>query len=208
MADAPRLTYANRLARHLFLATADVMGATGLNQVLALAQLDAYVDKLPADDLARGVSFESLAAFHRALEETYGARGGRGMALRIGRAAFSLGMKRFGVMAGIADPAFRALPADERSRLALEALAHIYNHFSDQHLTVEAEATHFRVIAAPSAAAWGRSSDKPVCHSLAGILQECLRWASNGREFAVVETACQACGAPACIFRADKTPLV
>jgi len=36
----------------------------------------------------------------RGLETVYGARGGRGIALRIGRATFSMGLKNFGALAG------------------------------------------------------------------------------------------------------------
>jgi predicted hydrocarbon binding protein len=199
--------YPNRLARYLLTATADVMGRTGLKLLLDSVNLDHYAIDLPADDLKREFSFESMAAFHIALEDSYGTRGGRGMALRIGRAAFSLGFKHFGVMAGMSHQAFRALPLEERTRLGLEGLAHIFNHFSDQHTLVEATADSFQVIVNPSPMAWGRKSDRPVCHSLAGIIQECVRWASNGREFGVVETACQACGAGACIFNVSKSPL-
>jgi predicted hydrocarbon binding protein len=183
------------------------MGRTGLSQLLDSVNLEHYAINLPPDDLKREFSFESMAAFHLALEESYGARGGRGMALRIGRAAFSLGFKHFGVMTGMSHPAFRALPLEERSRLGLEGLAHIFNHFSDQRTQVEDGGDSFRIIIQPSPVAWGRKSDKPVCHSLAGIIQECVRWASNGREFTVVETACQACGAEACVFNINKSPL-
>ncbi len=207
MPEGATYFYPNRLARYLLTATDDVMGRIGLNQLLESVNLEQYAINLPADDLKREFSFESMAAFHIALEESYGTRGGRGMALRIGRAAFSLGFKHFGVMAGMSHPAFRALPLVERTRLGLDGLAHIFNHFSDQATQVEDGHDVFRVIVKPSPIAWGRRSDRPVCHSLAGIIQECMRWSSNGREFTVVETACQACGADACIFSVNKVPL-
>ncbi len=207
MPEGATYFYPNRLARYLLTATADVMGRTGLNLLLDSVNLDHYAIDLPADDLKREFSFESMAAFHIALEHSYGTRGGRGMALRIGRAAFSLGFKHFGVLAGMSHPAFRALPLGERTRLGLDGLAHIFNHFSDQTTQIEDAGDSFRMIVKPSPMAWGRTSDKPVCHSLAGIIQECMRWSSNGREFAVVEIACQACGADACVFSVNKAPL-
>lgn len=183
------------------------MGRAGLGLLLESVQLEHYAIHLPPDDLKREFPFESMAAFHIALEESYGSRGGRGMALRIGRAAFSLGFKRFGIMAGMNDPAFRALPLTERTHLGLEALAHIFNHFSDQHTRIEDAGETYQVVVLPSPVAWGRTSDKPVCHSLAGIIQECMRWASNGHEYTVIETTCQACGAEACTFSVGKAPL-
>ena len=40
----------------------------------------------------------------------YGPRGGRGLALRAGRACFKYGLKEFGPVLGIADLTFRLLP--------------------------------------------------------------------------------------------------
>ena len=64
-----------------------------------------------------------------------------------------------------------------------------------------------RFIVADSPMAWGRRSDKPVCHALAGILQEGVRWASNGYEYIVYETVCHACGDDHCVFTINKTPI-
>lgn len=207
MPEPSGLYYPNRIARHFFLAMEDVMGRGGLGMVLNLAKQDSYIEQYPPDNLAKDFDFTSMAAIQIALENTYGVRGGRGMALRIGRAAFSQGMKNFGALAGISDPAFRALPRDERCRLGLRALADIFTKFSDQHSSVEEDTEAFRFIVQQSPMAWGRTSDKPVCHALAGILQECLRWASNGYEYIIYETACRACGESKCVFTINKTPI-
>lgn len=197
----------NRIARYFFLAMDDVMGQTGLNTLLKLAKLEQYIGKLPPDTLDKTFDFASMAALNIALEATYGTRGGRGMALRVGRASFSHGMKTFGALAGMKHPAFRALPRDQACRLGLRALTHVFNSFSDQHSTVEEDAESFRFIVEHSPAAWGRHSEKPVCHSLAGMIQECMRWASDGHEYYVYETACTASGDPHCIFVINKTSM-
>lgn len=194
----------NRIARYFFLAMDDVMGQAGFTALLKLAKLEQYIGKLPPDTLDKTFDFASMAALNIALEANYGTRGGRGMALRVGRASFSHGMKTFGALAGMKHPAFRALPRDEASRLGLRALAHIFNTFSDQHSDVEEDAEAFRFIVDHSPAAWGRQSEKPVCHALAGMIQECMRWASDGHEYYVYETACTACGDPHCIFVINK----
>ncbi len=201
------LYYPNRLARYYFLAMQDVMGYSGLNMVLSLAGQDNYIGHFPPDNLAAQFDFASMAAIQQALEEMYGPRGGRGIALRIGRACFSQGMKNFGALAGMGDPAFRALPREERCSLGLRALADIFTTFSDQRSNVmdDESGSHFVVEVSPMA--WGRMADKPVCHALVGILQECLRWASNGHEYIVHETACRACGAEACVFSINPTPI-
>jgi hypothetical protein len=201
------LYYPNRIARLLLLAMEDVMGRNGLNAILSLASLEQYIDRIPPDNLARQFDFAALAALSQALEEMYGARGGRGMALRIGRACFASGMKYFGAMAGMADPAFQALDLESRSRLGLEALAAIFSNFSDQRTLVSEQADTFHLETAFSPMAWGRTADKPVCHALVGIIQESLRWASDGYEYVVQETSCRAAGGQSCVFRVNKKPI-
>jgi predicted hydrocarbon binding protein len=197
----------NRIARYFFLATEEVMGQGGLNTLLTQARLDSYVNNLPPDDLRKAFTFAQFATLNVALEDTYGTRGGRGMALRIGRASFSMGMKNFGALAGMGDPAFRARPRDERCLIGLKALALVYNRFSDQQCAVEDLHDRFQFVVQSSPAAWGRQSDKPVCHAQAGIIQECMRWAANGYEYYVYESACKACGDPQCVFVINKTPM-
>jgi hypothetical protein len=78
------LYYPNRFARLFFLAMEDVMGKHGLNSVLSIANLDAYIDQPPPDNMARQFDFAYMAALSEALENMYGTRGGRGIALRFG----------------------------------------------------------------------------------------------------------------------------
>lgn len=207
MLEPSGLYYPNRLARYFLQAMEEVMGQNSYSVVLTLAKLDDFISRLPQDNLAKQFDFASIAALNLALEEVYGTRGGRGMALRIGRASFSQDMKTFGALAGINDPAFRALPLEERCQIGLQALAQIFTNFSDQHSWLESTDATYRFVVEVSPMAWGRVSEKPVCHALAGILQECLRWASNGHEYYVYETACHACGDMNCVFTINKTPI-
>jgi hypothetical protein len=201
------LYYPNRFARWFLLAMEDVMGKHGLSAILNLADLQATIDHLPPDTLARQFDFAYMAALNEALETMYGARGGRGMALRIGRACFSRGMKHFGALAGMSDPAFQAIPLDQRVEVGVRALAGIYTRFSDQQSIVEDAGEHYHFVTAYSPMCWGRSADRPVCHALAGILQEGLRWCSGGYEFHTQEIACRAAGADQCVFRINKKPI-
>lgn len=190
------LYYPNRFALYLFRAMEEVMGQHGLDETLALANIHAA----PSDDLAREFPFAQLGALNAALDDMYGQRGGRGMALRAGRAWFAQGMKTFGALGGINDPAFRRLPLDDRVRLALQAQAEIFTRFSDQASRLETTPGSYRFVIEASPFAWGRTAEKPVCHQLVGLLQECARWASNGRDYTVREIECIAVGDPACVI--------
>lgn len=194
MADAR--WYPNRFAHTLFLAMQEVMGQHGLEEALSLAN----IPQTPPDDLERVFPFEQIAALNAALDEMYGGRGGRGMALRAGRAWFAQGMKGFGALTGIGDPAFRRLSLNDRVCLALQAQAEVFTRFSDQasHLDITPNGYRFVIDASPFA--WGIDSEKPMCHPLVGLLQECSRWASNGRDYTVRETHCLAAGDSHCII--------
>lgn len=183
------------------------MGQNGLNTLLKLAGLSQYVDMPPPDNLDKEFDFAAISAMNEALEEVYGTRGGRGMALAIGRAAFTRGIKGFGVMKAMADPAFRALPLEQRIEFGLKALASVFTNFTDQVSSVALDGDSFLFKIEVSPFAWGRASDKPVCHAMVGIIQESLRWSSNGYEFYVRETACRATGSDECIFRVNKTAI-
>lgn len=206
-AQSSGLSYPNRFARAFFLALEEVMGKHGLDTLLGMAGLERFIDQPPTDTLERGVDFAVISALNLALDEMYGARGGRGMAQRAGRAWLVKGMNSFGALSGVNDPAFRALPLEERTALGLAALASVFTHFSDQHSRFEDTPQAFRFIVANSATAWSRQADKPVCHPLLGLLQETARWASNGRDYTVREAQCRATGEDVCVFLINKQPL-
>lgn len=207
MLEPSGLYYPNRIANAFFLAMEDVMGKHGLSALLGLADLEGYISSPPPDNLERQFDFAAMAALNQALEEMYGERGGRGMALRIGRASFAQGIKRFGAMKGINDPAFQALPLGHRIQLGVQALASIFTNFSDQVTLVQDDKNAYILTVEVSPMSWNRSADRPVCHALVGIIQECLRWASNGYEFYVQETVCRASGGDHCAFRINKMPI-
>ena len=81
--------YANKFTRITLQAYEEVMGKNGLNAILNLAGLSNLIDNYPPDNLEREFDFADFTAIHIGLEEMYGPRGGRGLALRAGRATFN-----------------------------------------------------------------------------------------------------------------------
>ena len=207
MVEQSGLYYPNRFARWIFLAMRDVMGMNGLNALLGLSDLESYMEAFPPDDLARQFDFAYIGAMSEALENMYGTRGGRGMALRIGRASFVQGMKSFGAFAGMNTPAFQALPLKQQVQLGVQVLVNVYTNFSDQETTLEEHDDFYQIEVANSPMVWGRSTDRPACHALVGIFQEAMSWASVGHEFHVQEIACRATGSEQCVFKVNKRPI-
>jgi len=186
----------------------DVMGKNGLNAILNLAGLNAYVDNYPADNLEKTFDFADLSSINIALEEMYGPRGGRGLALRAGRATFADALRNFGALAGAGDLAFKVLPLQAKMRIGIPAMAKIFSQVSDQYSTVEERENEFVYTIHKCPVCWGRSGvDKPVCFIAVGLLQEGLKWVSGGNEFRVNESRCIALGDEVCEFIIQKEPI-
>ncbi len=201
------LHYPNKIARIYLMAMEEVMGRNALNAMLNMAGLSHLIDHYPPDNLHREFDFADYSALSGALEEMYGARGGRGLALRAGRASFAQGLRHFGALAGAGDLAFKVLPMTTKLKIGIPAMAKIFSQVSDQKSWVEETPTEYIYYMAPCPVCWGRRSEKPMCHAGAGLLQEGLRWVSGGHEFRVQEAKCVGCGDAACVLHVQKEPI-
>ena len=199
--------YPNNIARIYLQAMEEVMGKNGLNAILNMAHLGHLVDNYPPGNLNREFDFADYSALSGALEEMYGPRGGRGLALRAGRASFAQGLRHFGALAAASDLAFKRLPLGLKLKLGIPAMAKVFSQVSDQRSTVVETASEFFYTMKPCPVCWGRKSEKPMCHAGAGLLQEGLRWLSGGREFRVQEAKCVGCGDDACVLVVQKEPI-
>ena len=199
--------YTDRIVRYYILAMEEIMGKNGLNAVLNMAKLSHLIDNYPPEDMEKRFDFSDFAALNAALEEMYGPRGGRGLALRAGRAGFARGLRGFGALVGASDLAFKVLPLGTKLKLGLPMMAAVFNQFSDQISRVEEKEDHFVYHIDRCPVCWGRKTDKPVCFAATGLLQEGLRWVSGGKEFRVDETTCIGMGDQVCTFLIYKEPV-
>ncbi len=207
MAEPSGLHYPNLMVRIYLQALEEVMGKNGINALLNLAKLSNLIDNYPAANLNKEFDFSDFGALGQGIVDMYGPRGGRGLALRAGRAAFADGLSKFGSTAGAADLAFKVLPGNVKLKVGLRAMAETFTKFSDQTTSVEEEGDYFIYTITQCPVCWGRKSDKPICYGAIGILQEGLRWVSGGKDFQVEEIKCVACGDEACVLRISKEPL-
>ncbi len=201
------LYYPNKISRIALTALEDVMGKNGLNAILNLANLQHLLDNLPPDNLNREFDFANFSSIWGALEEMYGPRGGRGLALRAGRATFAEGLRNFGALAGAGDLAFKVLPLQTKLKVGIPAMARIFSQTSDQHSTVEEKEDHYVYTIHKCPVCYGRHSEKPCCFVATGLLQEGLKWVSGGHEFRVNESKCIAVGEDVCEFIIQKEPI-
>lgn len=200
--------YPNKASRITLESLESVMGKNGLNAILNLAHLPHLIDNYPPNNLDREFDFADFTAVNWALEEMYGPRGGRGLALRAGRATFTEVLRNFGALAGVGDLAFKVLPLQAKLRIGVPAMARIFSQISDQHSTVVEQENEFVYTIHRCPQCWGRTGlDKPVCFMGIGLLQEGLKWLSGGNEFRVNESRCMAMGDTVCEYIIQKAPI-
>jgi len=161
---------------------------------------------LPSFDPENGnnIGSSNVEMVLQALQDDFGVLGSRGLALRMGRAAFKYGLKYLGDQNGFRTTEFRLLPAPRRLETGLHTLAHIVSEMFHQPVTVADEHSfwiwrveHTR----------GNPQSELNCYWMTGLLQAFLTWAGGGRFFQVVETECWSSGGPACVFKIEKRPL-
>ncbi len=201
------LYYPNKFARITIKAMEEVMGKNGLNAILNLASLNRLIDNYPLDNLEKEFDFADYSALHAALEEMYGPRGGRGLALRAGRAVFADALKNFGALVGVGDMAFKVLPLQVKIKVGLPSVAKIFDQLSDQHTTVEDRDNEYHYLIHKCPVCWGRQTDKPACYTATGLLQECFKWVSGGHEFRVNQDKGHSAGDDICSFVIQKEPI-
>ena len=210
MEQIPKSGYynTNKFARIALEAYEEVMGKNGLKAILNLAGLSNLIDNYPPDNLERQFDFADYTAIHIGLEEMVGPLGGRGLALRAGRATFNDVLKDYGALAGVGDPAFKVLPLQTKIRIGLPAAARIFSQVSDQLTTVVENEDAYIWTIHRCPVCWSRKgAEKPLCYISTGLLQAMLNWVSGGLDFRVNESKCCAVGDTVCEFVIQKKPV-
>jgi predicted hydrocarbon binding protein len=185
----------------------------GMEEVMGLSRMDAVLQYPPFENLAsqldmeRPFSFEAVSLLQGSLETAYGPRGGRGLALRIGRTCFKYGLKEYGSVLGLTEMAFRLLSLPVKLHVGAKAFADLFNKHTDQRVRIEEKDNKIFWHIDRCPLCWERKSEEPVCHMAVGLLQESLYWLSGGKIFNVEETACIAKGDTACTIVIDTIPL-
>jgi bacteriochlorophyll 4-vinyl reductase len=197
----------NRLALIFLQAMEEVLGVNGVKATLHIAGLSEWIDNFPADNLERGVDFASFSALNASLEEIYGVNGGRGLARRSAWKMFDRALRHVGGITSVIDMAVKVLPMAIATRQGLKAVSIAISKVSDQQASMEDRGETYVFSFHRCTACWGRQSDKPVCHSQVGLLEQCLRWLSGGHSYRVLEIKCIAEGDEACEFQIDKKPM-
>jgi predicted hydrocarbon binding protein len=199
--------YPNRMGRIILLSMEEVMGRNGVNALLKLASLPSLIENYPSDNTESAFPFSTVSSLTEMLEQAYGPHGGRGLALRIGRACFNYGVRQYSTQLGLTEMAFRLLPLPAKLHAGASAFAELFNKFTDQRVRVEEDNGKILWHIERCPLCWERKAHDPVCHLAVGLLQEALYWLSGGKVFNVEEKTCIAAGDPACTIVIDQSPI-
>jgi predicted hydrocarbon binding protein len=199
--------YPQKMARVIMLGMEEVMGGNTLAGVLRLNSLEGIAQNYPPATNDRTFPFETVSAIQTAFELAYGPRGGRGVALRVGRASFKYGLKEYGSMLGLTEMAFRLLSLSTKLNMGAKTFADLFNKHTDQKVRIEEQGNRILWHIERCPLCWGRKTDEPTCQLAVGLIQEALYWLSGGKVFNVEETDCMAIGSPVCTIVIDKTPI-
>ena len=198
--------YPRKMGRIILTGMEEVLGSHGADAILRLASLEQYINKYPSAGAERDFSFETVSLLQSVLEQEYGPRGGRGVALRVGRACFKSGLKEYGSMLGLTEMAFRLLSLPTKLRTGTRAFADLFNRHTDQKVRVEEKGDRILWHIERCPLCWERKAQEPVCHLAVGLVQESLYWLSGGKVFDVRETTCIARGDPDCTIEINPLP--
>jgi predicted hydrocarbon binding protein len=186
----------------------EIMGGHGVNATLNLAGLHHLVNNYPPDNLEPGFTFNELSAIQQTLDDMYGERGGRGLALRAGRETWKYALKDFMPVLGITDLAMRMLPLGIKIKIGLDVFAETFNKFTDQRVRLGETENHFLWIIERCPICWQRKSPTPCCHLAIGLLEQALDWVSRGKRFRVEQISCIASGDETCTMTISKKPII
>ena len=199
--------YPQRMGRIILQAMDEVLGREGTSSILRLASLAPLIDHYPESRSDKKFPFEAVSGLTESLEQAFGPQGGRGAALRIGRACFQYGLREYGTMLGLTEMAFRLLPLSSKFSVGSKSFAELFNKHTDQIVRVEEKGGKIFWHIERCPLCWGRHSTVPVCHLAVGVLQESLYWLSSGKIFNVEEISCIARGDATCTIVIDETPI-
>jgi predicted hydrocarbon binding protein len=196
----------NRVGRVITLAMEEILGNTEVIALLKLVDHPVSIKNNSPYDQDLEFPFVHFSRLLVGLEKAYGARAGHGLAQRIGRACFILGLHEFGPELGLNDLAFRLLPLQMKLKTGSETFAAYFTILTGNRVSLDMDERYILWKMEQCPMCRERQAGAPCCYWMVGLLQEALFWVSAGKYFEVEERECMACGDDLCTFRIGRIP--
>lgn len=201
------LYYPNNLARITLLALEDVIGTNGVNALLSLANKREYIGNFPPDNMEAQFDFADFSTIIGSLDDMYGTRGSRVLALRAGLATFDETLKNIGEAIDVNDEGFTSMPPVEKIRVGLSLMGITFSQSTKNIPAIREEGDHFIYSVSQCPICWGRTTKEPSCHILSGLLKGALKWVTLGGDYSVTQSSAHSCGNPTCDFIIPIAPV-
>jgi predicted hydrocarbon binding protein len=182
----------------------EIVGKTDSGLLFKLANISLPDTNHEAAVSNKRLAYRNLSTLLKVIEDTYGHKGGQGIALRAGRASFKKVIRMYGQQMGFSKLDYRLLPTPARLKTGLHALAKTVSDLCEEPIRVleDQGAWYWEIEHSPWC--WERHSEEVTCHFTVGLVQEYLSWASAGKFYNVVETMCAAAGQEYCAIQINK----
>lgn len=197
----------DKVERTILNASLEVLGQDDILPIFKRADLSYLIEGY--SDRTRKAAFDltELGRMQATLEDVYGKRSGRGLALRTGRAIFKHVLREFRPTVEITEPKFRLLPLDEKMHAGAEFMAQVLSSQLEKEIYVQEKEGKLLWIIQDCPLCRGRNTSSPSCHIFLGFLQEAYYWISGGSWYLIEETDCIAVGDPVCTFVLYTPPI-
>ncbi len=187
----------NKLIRSYLLALQDLLGKNGVNAVLNVSGLAAWIENFPPEDDTRAITYEDFSRIQASIEDIYGDRAGQNLSRQAAHNSFA------SVGASQIDSSETDLSGEGKSATIKQALNNFVSIFDPDGSgdvgwtgTDEEIAIHFDVC--PNCV--GRETESPICKACAGWIEGLLDMMAAGDEIKVNNTTCRAVGDSKCTF--------
>jgi predicted hydrocarbon binding protein len=195
----PTLYLSNEMGRVLLGAMRRELGNTFNDVVRASGQFQFGTSSLQTTDADKRYPFEAVSALQAGVENVLG-DAAPAMLRRIGRTAFTLGLKELEPVVNITDLPLRQIPLTLKFSVGLEVFARVLNKYTDQTVKVSEADDRYLWIVQQCPICWQRQMEAASCHLVCGLLEEAFAWASGGGRYTVEEIKCAVRGEPTCTF--------
>jgi len=207
MSENPYYYFSPAFKDIIFRGMVEVIGRSDTNTVLKMSGTLFLGGKSLSPDEDIAISYHDLAQIQVTLQELYGLQGGQGLAWKMGRACFTIGLRTYGKKLGLMDLDYRLLPLSHKLKVGLQRIAQLLNQSGVSTFRLKEDAQKYYWIVEKCPLCWHHHTNNPSCQFQSGTLQEYFYWASGGKNYNLRETECIANGAQACVFAINKIPL-
>lgn len=180
---------------------ASYMCSPAFSQVISAAAVDVLGDTDAARLVKNPGHVVEIQALVASLKQGFGSTGSKGVAQRMGRAAFKYFLDKYGNELDLTSMDYRLMPINKRLRTALEAVSQKLGEECGVriHLYVDDGAYYWKIH-------WKcdtNAADNDFSYFLAGMAQELMSWSGGGRYYNVREFP----GEAVCVLKMDQKPL-